>query len=183
MSGAYNRTMPPIRFDAPLSSIGSWTILRLPKAASAKFPSRGMVMAEGTINGFQFQSPLEPDGKGSHWLRVDGALGKGARAKAGDTVTLAMEPSEEWPEPAVPADVKKALKASPKAYEVWMDTTTAARWDWLRWIASTKNPETRQKRIGVSCSKLRSGERRPCCFNRSMCCEPAVSNGGVLIGE
>jgi hypothetical protein len=33
---------------------GSWT-LTLPKKASAKLPSRGMTMVEGTINGFPFE--------------------------------------------------------------------------------------------------------------------------------
>lgn len=173
--------MAPIRFSAPLSTIGSWTIVHLPKTASSKLPSRGMGMVEGTINGAMFQTSLEPDGKGSHWFKVDATIGKAAKAKAGDTVELAIEPMEKWPEPTVPADIKKALLADPKAHDVWMDTTTMARWDWVRSIVSTKNPETRKKRIEVACSKMKSGKRRPCCFNRSACCEPEVSNGGVLM--
>lgn len=62
--------MPLITFTASVSIIGSQTIVRLPKPASAKFPSRGMVMAEGTLNGKLFQAPLEPDGKGSHWFTM-----------------------------------------------------------------------------------------------------------------
>jgi hypothetical protein len=46
--------------------IGSWAILNLPKNASAKLPSRGMTMVEGTINSFPFRAALEPNGKGSH---------------------------------------------------------------------------------------------------------------------
>jgi hypothetical protein len=52
-----------INCEARLFKIGSWTILRLPESASAKLPSRGRVMIEGTIKGFGFQTPLEPDGK------------------------------------------------------------------------------------------------------------------------
>ena len=169
--------MTPIRFSAPVSRIGSWTILRLPKSASAKFPSRGMAMAEGTVNGSHFQIPLEPDGKGSHWFRIT----SGMHLDAGDTATLVVEPMQEWPEPTVPADVKKALATAPQSKKVWMATTPMAHWDWIRWIGSTKEPETRKKRIQVTCSKLKSGMRRPCCFNRSMCCEPAVSKNGVLL--
>src|SRR5215212_3541258 len=54
-----------IRFEAKLFKIGSWTLLKLPKSASAKLPSRGMTMVEGTINDFRFQATLDPDGKGS----------------------------------------------------------------------------------------------------------------------
>src|SRR5579863_10211319 len=106
---------PTIRCDATLFTIGSWTLLRLPKSVSAQLPSRGMTMVEGTINGARFQAPLEPDGKGSHWFRVDDTMRAAAGADAGDTVMLEIEPSEEWPEPAVPADLKNALTAVPQA--------------------------------------------------------------------
>jgi len=65
--------------------------------------------------------------------------------------------------------------------DVWHDSTVMARWDWVHSIQSTNNPDTRAKRIVVACSKMNNGEKRPCCFNRSACCEPAVSKGGVLI--
>jgi hypothetical protein len=175
------RTMASIRFEAELFTIGSWTLLRLPKSASAQLPSRGMTMVEGTINGCHFNAPLEPDGKGSHWLRVDETLRAAAGAGAGDTVRLAIEPAKEWTEPQVPEDVQRALGADPAAHARWMDCTTMAHWDWIRWIGATAQPETRRRRITVALSKLKAGERRPCCFNRSMCTEPYVSKNGVLL--
>src|SRR5215218_8465172 len=127
-------TMSTICFEAELCRIGSWTILRLPKSASAQLPSRGMTMVEGTINGFPFQSALEPDGKGSHWFRVDETMSDGAGADAGDTVMVAVEPAREWTEPQLPEDLKSALAADPQVESLWMDCTTLARWDWIRWI-------------------------------------------------
>jgi len=173
--------MSAIRCEATLFTIGSWTLLRLPKSASAQLPSRGMTMVEGTINGSRFQAPLEPDGKGSHWFRVDESMRDAAGADAGDTVTLVMEPAKEWPEPAVPADLKNALAAVPQAYALWMEITPKAQWDWIRWIHATSQPETRRRRIEVACSKLTAGARRPCCFNRNLCTEPYVSHNGVLL--
>src|SRR3989304_2770678 len=123
--------MSTIRFNAKLFKIGSWTLLRLPEDASAKLPSRGMVMANGAINGSTFQTALEPDGRKSHWFRVDEAMRKDAHLDAGDTVEVTIEPVKEWPEPKVSADLKEALTADPKAYSLWKVITSMARWDWI----------------------------------------------------
>ncbi len=173
--------MSIIRCEAKLFKIGSWTLLTLPKSASAKLPSRGMTMVRGTINGLDFQAALEPDGKGSHWFKLDKTMLKTIGADVGDTVRLAIEPVKEWTEPDVPSDLKDALAAIPQAHTLWTEITPMARWDWIRWIRSTKQPETRRRRIEVALSKLTAGDRRPCCFNRSVCTETYVSNNGVLL--
>jgi hypothetical protein len=173
--------MSVIRFKAKPYTIGSWTVLLLPKEASLKLPSRGQVMVKGAINGFHIHTALEPDGNGSHWLNVDKNLQKSAHALAGDTATLEIESTKDWPEPNVPADLKTALGRHPAVQKLWTDITPMARWEWIRWIGSTSRDETRKRRIEVAFSKLSSGERRPCCFNRSMCCVPDVSKNGVLL--
>ncbi len=173
--------MSTIHFKAKLFKIGSWTLLRLPKAESAKLPTRGMTMVEGTINDFLFQAALEPDGKGGHWFRVNKAMSENAHAAAGDTAKLSIEPIKKWPEPEVPADLKNALAHAPKAHTLWTNITPNARWDWIRWIRITKNLDTRKRRIEVACSKLKTGMRRPCCFNRNLCSVPYVSKNGVLL--
>jgi uncharacterized protein DUF1905 len=121
-------TKATIRFSAKLfrpkatEKIGSWTLLILPKNASAKLPSRGMTMVEGTINGFPFRAALEPNGKGSHWLRVNKAM-HDAGADAGDTVTVEITRAGEEPETRVPMDLRKALAAAPLAQALWADIT------------------------------------------------------------
>ena len=164
-----------------LFTVNSWVIALLPPDISATLPSRGTVLIKGTMNDTDFLAVLEPDGRGSHWLNVDEPMRDAANVAAGDEVTLSIEPSSDWPEPMVPADVLAALKADPEAKEFWDDVTPMARWDWLRWINSTNNPDTHKHHIEVALSKLKAGERRPCCFNRSMCCVPEVSKSGMLI--
>lgn len=167
--------MSIIRFEATLfrpdatEKIGSGILLALPESASAKLPSRGMTMVEGTMNGSQFRAVLEPDGKGSHWFRVNETMREAAGADAGDTVTLAIEPTKEWPEPKVPADLKAALAADPRAHTLWLGITPMARWDWIRWIGSAKQLETRKRRIANASDMLKAGKRRPCCFDRTQC--------------
>ena len=167
-------TKTSIRFKAKLfrpaeSEKGeSWAFLILPKNASAKLPSRGMTAIEGTINGFPFQAVLEPDGQKSHWLKVNRKLSKAAGADAGDIVTLEIAPAGKEPEPEVPADLRKALAAAaPKARALWSDITPNARRDWIHWITSAKQEETRARRIKNACSMLAAGKRRVCCFDRS----------------
>jgi len=176
-----DRFMPKIRFQARLAGIGSQTILRLPDAASSKLPSRGMGMAEGTFNGHAFEAPLEPDGIGSHWFRVSTRLLKAAKAKVGDSVSVALEPMALWPEPKVPEDLARALASAPQARRLWSNITPLARWDWIRWIGSTRNRDTRAIRIEKALSKLTSGKRAACCFNRSQCTDASMSRNGVLL--
>ena len=145
----------------------SWTFLTLPEAASAKLPSRGLMSVEGTLNGFPFRATLAPDGQGGHWLKLDRKMRLAAGAEAGDVVTLEIAPADEEPEPTVPADLRKALAAALKAREVWSDITPIARRDWIHWVVSAKQPETRARRIKNACSMLAAGKRRPCCFDRS----------------
>ncbi len=175
-SATVRQTSSSIRFSATLlrpkptegAVPGEWTFLTLPKEASGKLPSRGIVSVEGTLNGCPLQASLQPDGEGGHWLKVDGKLRKVAGAEPGDLVTLDIAPMTEEPEPSVPPDLRKALAAAtPKAREVWSDITPAARRDFVHWIVSPKRPETRVKRIETACDMLAKGKRRPCCFDRS----------------
>jgi len=173
--------MPKIRFEATLTAIGSQAILRLPQAASRKLPSRGMSMVEGTFNGRAFQAPLEPDGTGSHWFKVSNTMLRAAGAEVGDSVSVAVETMPLWPEPKVPADLAEALASDSEARRLWMDITPVARWDWIRWIGATRSAETRAIRIEKTLSKLRSGKRAACCFNRSQCTDASMSRNGVLL--
>ena len=145
----------------------TWTFLVLPTAASAKLPTRSMVTVDGTLDGAPFQATLEPEGEGSHWLKVEKELRDDAGTDAGATVELEVAPVDKEPEPKVPADLRKALADNPGAMATWKDITAVARRDWIHWITSGKKAETRVKRIDVACDKLACGNRRACCFDRS----------------
>ncbi len=179
--------MALIDFKTRLYKIGDWIILHFPPEASAKLPTRGMLMVSGTLNGISFKTLLEPDGhygpgkKPSHWFSPDKKLLDDAQSKVGDIVEVSLEPTKDWIEPEVPADVKKTLSTSSKALALWNDITPLARWDWIRWIKAVKTEGTRQKHLGVMLDKLNKGMRRPCCFNRNLCSEPAVSHNWALL--
>lgn len=64
----------------------------------------------------------------------------------------------------MPADLKAALQANPKALAAWQDITPLARNEWICWVDSAKKAETREKRIAWGCESLEEGKRRPCCW-------------------
>lgn len=168
-----------ISFESQLSKINSRNIIKIPLSSSEKLPSRGMVMIQGTMNGYSFKATSEPDGKGSHWFEISDKLRTEVGINVGQIVSLDIEPIDDWIEPEIPVDIMDAIiKAG--LINCWSALTTKARWEWLRWIRSTQNPETRKKRIDVACSKLQNGDKRPCCFDATRCSIPDVSKSGVL---
>ncbi len=181
--------MSAIQFSTQLIKINDWTILHLPSEESAKLPSRGMIMVEGTLNDIPFKTLLEPDGKygkdlkPSHWFRPYQKLLDDAKATVGTTVHLTLSPTKEWIEPEVPEDIGRALNTSAKAQDLWNDITPMARWDWVRWVRAVKTEETRKHHLDVMLDKLNKGMRRPCCFNRNMCSVPEVSYNWTLLNS
>jgi hypothetical protein len=155
-----------IRFSAKLvaQKAGEASDLHLPKAASAKLPSPGTTMVEGTIDGFPFRAPLESDGKGARVLKISKALQAAAAATVGEMVVVELTRVGDEPEVRVPSDLITALKTSAKARALWTQITPMARREWIRWVSSAKQGETRDRRIETACDMLAKGKRRPCCF-------------------
>lgn len=64
----------------------------------------------------------------------------------------------------LPADLRKALLASPKALATWEDITPLARNEWICWVESVKKQETRVEHLKRAPRELAEGKRRPCCW-------------------
>lgn len=168
-----------LHFDATVFTIDGSTVLLVPKRASAKLPSRGQVAVTGVIDGHAFKTVLEPDGRSGHWMKVDDALQRASGIGAGAVATLDLELASDWPEPEVPEDLAAALAAAPQEIQaLWEDITPMARWEWVRWVNATNNPDTRWRRVEVTISKMENGKRRPCCFNLASCTDPELARSG-----
>lgn len=171
-----------ISFDGVLIRVADRWIVKLPAEASAKLPSRGQVAVLGAVNQRPFTTVVEPDGVRGHWLDVAAIMKSTLPVNAGDVVRVDLEPTRDWPEPHIPDDLRSALAEAPDTAEIWADITPMARWEWVRWINATRNPQTRQRRVEVTISKLRRSMRRPCCFDLAACTDPQLSMSGKLIG-
>lgn len=64
----------------------------------------------------------------------------------------------------LPSDLRKALASVPAAKAQWDHLTPIARRDFISWIDSAKQIDTRKRRIERACSMLAAGKRRPCCY-------------------
>ena len=71
------------------------------------------------------------------------------------------KPAGKELEARVPTDLRKDLAAAPKAKAKWSDLTSIARRDFVSWIDSAKQPETRRRMMERACSMLAAGKRRP----------------------
>lgn len=136
-------------------------LLEIPKSVSPKL--RGMTKVEGTINGHPFRASLERSTSESRSLCVNNAMLRGARAKIGETVKLAILGPE--PKLTVPPELRSALAASQDATTLWKDLTDLGQRDYVRWIEGAKTPQTRARRVTRTVEQLAEGKRRPCCVN------------------
>jgi uncharacterized protein YdeI (YjbR/CyaY-like superfamily) len=64
----------------------------------------------------------------------------------------------------MPADFRRAIAADRAVRILWADITPLARNEWICWVTSAKQDETRKRRIEVGLDKMRGGMRRPCCW-------------------
>lgn len=142
----------------------SRNFLTLPKSAAAKLPLSGTVMIEGTINYLPFRAVLVPGGKGIYRLKVSKAMREAVRIAPEEAVRMEITRVGDEPETRVPVDLSKALAASPRSLRSWESITPMARRDWIFSICSTRQPETRKRRIDKAVDMLKTGHRRLCCF-------------------
>ncbi|MFM2374343.1 MAG: hypothetical protein RLZZ234_338 [Candidatus Parcubacteria bacterium] len=64
----------------------------------------------------------------------------------------------------LPQDMRGAILLTSKVHTAWEDITPLARNEWICWVTSAKQDETRARRMRIMKEKLGRGERRPCCF-------------------
>ena len=170
-----------ITFRGEVELVGDRLIVRLPDEASAALPSRGQVAVEASVGGHPWGTVVEPDGRRGHWLSLDEELVHGLSLERGDAVDVELEPTKAWPEPELPEDFAAGLADAPDLEEMWAEITPMARWEWVRWVNATRNPQTRARRIEASISKMRGGTRRPCCFDTAACTDPELARSGKLV--
>jgi len=173
--------MKAIEFEAKITLINEWHILRLPSLVSAELPSRGMCMGKLTIGSVSALIPIEPDGEKGHWIHIHPDLYTSvlSQIQENNSIQFQLTPTDQWLDPQIPEDIQQALNVNSLS-PTWAGLTAKAKWEWIRWIRFTNNPKTRDKRINTAVDMLSSGKKRPCCFDQSRSTDMHVSRSGKL---
>lgn len=154
--------MPNYFFEATLirpEGVGTWTYLSIPMDISETFGSKGQVKVRGTINGFPFRSTALPMGDGSHYLVVGKSIRDQIQAVRGDTVKVFLELDAEARKVVVPDDLLQAFVNQPLAKDVFEKLSYSHKKEYVNWIMSAKQEETRRHRIEKTVELLSLGKK------------------------
>ncbi|HSE29324.1 MAG TPA: YdeI/OmpD-associated family protein [Candidatus Saccharimonadales bacterium] len=61
-------------------------------------------------------------------------------------------------------DLRAALLARPKSLQAWENITPLARNEWICWVTTVKQADTRKNHVERTINELSEGKRRPCCW-------------------
>lgn len=153
--------MPTKRFRVLLEKHESSeaTGIKIPFDVEKVFGTRARVPVRGTINGFAFRSSIFPMGEGCHYMAVNKETRAGAKAAAGQTVSVVMERDEEPRVITPPQDFARALKANKEAREMWDKLSYTHRKEHVKAIEEARRPETRTRRIEKAIASLAAGRK------------------------
>jgi uncharacterized protein YdeI (YjbR/CyaY-like superfamily) len=95
-----------------------------------------------------------PNGDGTHAMMVNKALQAGAKAVAGDVVTVAMSVDRSERVVEIPPELAQALAANEGAATAFEVLSYSHRKEFAEWVAAAKRAETRLGRAEKSVAMI-----------------------------
>jgi hypothetical protein len=136
---------------------GGWTFAEIPEIAQDKHAPFGWVRVKGKIDTYEFEKyHLMPMGSGRLFLPVKAEVRKRIKKQAGDVVTITLYPDNAGVE--VSHELKECLKSEPKAYAAFLELNENKQQEFIDWIYSAKDEETKVERIVQTIEKLLRSE-------------------------
>ncbi len=135
-----------------------WTVLVMPFDAEQVFGTKGSVRVRGTINGVPFRRSIHPRDDGRHFIMLNKEMRKAAGMVVGEPVHVVLEQDTGERTVDVPPDLANALAADAAIGEAYAKLTHSRRFEFVRWLNQTQNPETRQRRIARILAMVVAGE-------------------------
>jgi uncharacterized protein YdeI (YjbR/CyaY-like superfamily) len=100
-----------------------------------------------TVAGKSVRTTIVPAGGGKHRMQINTAQRKAAKADWGDPISIELRIDIASRVVPVPADLRALLTKHPKARRGFDEMPPGHRRQFLLWLGSSKNPETRRKHL------------------------------------
>jgi Bacteriocin-protection, YdeI or OmpD-Associated/Domain of unknown function (DUF1905) len=133
------------RFKAAIVREGPMCYVPLPFDPAAVF-GKVRTPVKVTVNGYTYRSTIAAMG-GPPCVPLRKSNREAAGVDGGDTVMVRLELDTEPREVKPPADLVKALKAVPPAWERWQELSYSHQREHVEAVEEAKRPETRARRI------------------------------------
>jgi|ERR1051325_1075080 hypothetical protein len=106
-----------------------------------------------TVNGYTYRSTIAAMG-GTTCIPLRKSNREAAGLEGGETVEVRLDLDEEKREVQPPADLVKALKAAPPAWERWQELPFTHQREYAEAVEGAKKAETRARRIEEAVKKI-----------------------------
>jgi len=141
LSGDETRKDASVAFTLPFDTRDVW--------------GRAKVPVKVTINGYTWRSTVGNRG-GIQYIVVNAAARRSAAVKAGDFVTIVLEPDSEKREITVPIPLQRALGA--KLTQKLNALSFTHKKEFIVWYSEAKKEDTRARRVGKMKQMLSAGK-------------------------
>ena len=154
MSKTYQFAAELERFDGK----GAWYYILYPNSVEEEFGTKGRLRVLGTMNGFDVDRALIPQGDGTHVFILGGELRKKLGVRLGDRIEMQFHVNPNPDVIDLPEELEVALEMEPELQVVYDRQTPGTKRGISYWINSGKRPETRAKRAAEIMRRFASGE-------------------------
>lgn len=139
---------------------GAWVVLPIPFDVESAFGARGRVSVCGTLNGASFRNSIFPNGNGTHHMMVNKQLQRDAGTGPDAEVDVVIQLDTASRAEKIPSDFARALAVSAQAANLFREFSDSSKNEFIRWIDSAKQKETREARVKKAVERIEAGKKR-----------------------
>jgi len=135
--------------------------ISIPFNVEKLYGTRGQVKVKATFDGYPYRGVLANMGIGGHILGVRKDIRLVIGKKVGDKINVTIERDTKERLVEVPIELQEILKRSPNAKSFYESLSFTNRKEYARWIISAKRPETKDRRLSETLTRLLKGKKNP----------------------
>lgn len=139
-------------FRTTLLHEGNLTAIEVPFDPKTAF-GKTRVPVKVTLNGYTYRSTIASMG-GRFLIPLRKSNREAAGLTGDETLDVGLEVDTEPREIEPPADLTKALKAAPPAWDRWRELSYSHQREYATAVEEAKKPETRERRIAAAVREI-----------------------------